>query len=40
MALKDKGAEFTILETAIRPGTQIAMIRDPEGNILEFVERS
>jgi predicted enzyme related to lactoylglutathione lyase len=38
-ALKDKGAEFTIPETEIRPGTRIAMIKDPEGNILEFVER-
>ena len=38
-ALKDKGAEFTIPETEIHPGTRIAMIKDPEGNILEFVER-
>ena len=38
-ALKEKGAKFTIPETEIRPGTRIAMIKDPEGNILEFVER-
>ena len=38
-ALEAKGAEFTIPETEIRPGTRIAMIKDPEGNILEFVER-
>ena len=38
-ALEDKGVEFTIPETEIRPGTRIAMIEDPEGNILEFVER-
>lgn len=38
-SLKEKGAEFTIKETEIRPGTRIAMIKDPEGNILEFVER-
>lgn len=38
-ALEDKGVEFTIPETEIRTGTRIAMIEDPEGNILEFVER-
>lgn len=38
-ALKDKGVEFTIPETQIRPGTRIAMVKDPDGNILEFVER-
>lgn len=37
--LKEKDVEFTIAETQIRPGTRIAMIKDPEGNILEFVER-
>jgi len=38
-ALKDKGIEFTIPEMQIRPGTRIAMVKDPDGNILEFVER-
>jgi catechol 2,3-dioxygenase-like lactoylglutathione lyase family enzyme len=38
-ALKDKGVEFTIPETQIRPGTRIAMVKDPDGNIIEFVER-
>lgn len=38
-ALKEKGVEFTIPETQIRPGTRIAMVKDPDGNILEFVER-
>ena len=37
--LKEKGVEFTIPETQIRPGTRIAMVKDPDGNILEFVER-
>jgi catechol 2,3-dioxygenase-like lactoylglutathione lyase family enzyme len=37
--LKDKGVEFTIPETQIRPGTRIAMVKDPDGNIIEFVER-
>jgi catechol 2,3-dioxygenase-like lactoylglutathione lyase family enzyme len=37
--LKDKGVEFTIPETQIRPGTRIAMVKDPDGNIVEFVER-
>ena len=37
--LKDKGVEFTIPETEIRSGTRIAMVKDPDGNIVEFVER-
>ncbi len=37
--LKGKDVEFTIPETQIRPGTRIAMVKDPDGNILEFVER-
>jgi catechol 2,3-dioxygenase-like lactoylglutathione lyase family enzyme len=37
--LKGKGVEFTIPETEIRPGTQIAMVKDPDGNIVEFVQR-
>ena len=37
--LKEKGVEFTIPETQIRPGTRIAMVKDPDGNIIEFVER-
>jgi catechol 2,3-dioxygenase-like lactoylglutathione lyase family enzyme len=38
-ALKEKGVEFTIPETEIRPGVRIAMVKDPDGNIVEFVER-
>lgn len=38
--LKEKGVAFTVPETEIRPGVRIAMITDPDGNILEFVERS
>lgn len=38
--LSNKAVKFTIPETEIRPGTRIAMIQDPEGNVLEFVERS
>jgi catechol 2,3-dioxygenase-like lactoylglutathione lyase family enzyme len=37
--LKEKGVEFTMPETQIRPGTRIAMVKDPDGNIVEFVER-
>jgi catechol 2,3-dioxygenase-like lactoylglutathione lyase family enzyme len=37
--LKTKGVEFTIPEQQIRPGTRIAMVKDPDGNIIEFVER-
>jgi catechol 2,3-dioxygenase-like lactoylglutathione lyase family enzyme len=38
--LSGKGIEFTLKETQIRPGSRIAMVRDPDGNIVEFVERS
>lgn len=38
--LKDKGAKFTIEETELRPGVRIAMVKDPDGNTVEFVERS
>lgn len=31
---------FTRPKTLIRPGTTIAMVKDPDGNIVEFVERS
>ena len=37
--LKDKGVEFTIPETEFRPGVRIAMIKDPDGNIVELVQR-
>ena len=38
--LKSKGIEFAIPETELVPGTRIAMVKDPDGNIVEFVERS
>ncbi len=38
--LKAKGVEFALPEKEIRPGTRIAMVKDPDGNIVEFVERS
>ncbi len=38
--LKGKGIEFTVTEREVRPGTRIAMVKDPDGNIVEFVERS
>jgi catechol 2,3-dioxygenase-like lactoylglutathione lyase family enzyme len=38
--LQKKGFVFEIPEKEIRPGTRIAMVRDPDGNIVEFVERS
>jgi catechol 2,3-dioxygenase-like lactoylglutathione lyase family enzyme len=37
--LKEKGLEFTLPEREIRPGVRIAMVKDPDGNIVEFVER-
>jgi catechol 2,3-dioxygenase-like lactoylglutathione lyase family enzyme len=38
--LKKMGIEFTVPEKEIRPGVRIAMVKDPDGNIVEFVERS
>lgn len=37
--LKGKGVEFAITEREVRPGVRIAMVKDPDGNIVEFVER-
>ena len=37
--IKSKGVEFTLPEKEIRPGVRIAMVKDPDGNIVEFVER-
>jgi catechol 2,3-dioxygenase-like lactoylglutathione lyase family enzyme len=37
--LKDKGVEFFIPETQIRPGARIAGLKDPDGNLIELIER-
>ncbi len=37
--LKNKGVEFTVPLRELRPGVWIAMVKDPDGNIVEFVER-
>ena len=36
--LKGKGVEFTMPETQVLPDRRIAMVKDPDGNIIEFVE--
>ena len=38
--LQEKGFVFEIPEKEARPGVKIAMVRDPDGNIVEFVERT
>jgi predicted enzyme related to lactoylglutathione lyase len=38
--LEAQNMEFTRKKTQIRPGLTIAMVKDPDGNIVEFVERS
>jgi catechol 2,3-dioxygenase-like lactoylglutathione lyase family enzyme len=38
--LREKGVVFEVPEREARPGVKIAMVRDPDGNIVEFVERS
>jgi catechol 2,3-dioxygenase-like lactoylglutathione lyase family enzyme len=37
--LKKNNIEFTVPEREIRPGVRIAMVKDPDGNTVEFVER-
>ena len=37
--LQNKGIEFVVAEKEARPGVRIAMVKDPDGNIVEFVER-
>ncbi len=38
--LRRRGVEFAVEEKQARPGVRIAMVKDPDGNIVEFVERS
>ncbi|MCK4825680.1 hypothetical protein KA005_58575, partial [bacterium] len=38
--LQSRGIEFFLPEKELRPGVRIAMIKDPDGNIVELVERS
>ncbi len=38
--LQQKGIVFEIPEKELRPGVRIAMVRDPDGNVVEFVERN
>ena len=35
-----KGIEFTLKKKEYMPGVTIAMVKDPDGNIVEFVERA
>jgi predicted enzyme related to lactoylglutathione lyase len=37
--LQKEGTEFVVPEKQLRPGSRIAMVKDPDGNIVEFVER-
>jgi hypothetical protein len=38
--LQNKGIEFSVPEKEIRTGVRIAMVKDPDGNVVEFVERN
>lgn len=38
--LQGKGVVFHIPPKEIRPGVKIAMVMDPDGNVVEFVERT
>ncbi|MEJ5377765.1 MAG: VOC family protein [bacterium] len=38
--LKSKEVQFHIPPKEIRPGVKIAMVKDPDDNVVEFVERS
>ena len=37
--LEREGVEFEIPEQEILPGVHIAMVKDPDGNLVEFVQR-
>jgi len=36
--LRDKAVPFEVPENESRPGVHVAMVRDPDGNIIELVE--
>ena len=38
--LHARGIEFVVPEKETRPGVRIAMVKDPDGNIVEFVQRT
>ena len=38
--LTEKGIKFSVPETEIMPGVRIAMVKDPDGNTVEFVQRA
>ena len=38
--LQAEGIEFVVPENEVRPGVRIAMVKDPDGNIVEFVQRT
>ncbi len=37
--LQERGVIFEVPEKEHRPGARLAMVRDPDGNIVEFVQR-
>ena len=37
--LQNKGVEFFRPEKEVRPGVRMAMVKDPDGNIVELVEK-
>jgi len=37
--LKEQGVEFVSQEREIRPGVRIALVKDPDGNVVELLER-
>lgn len=34
------GVKFDVTKRELRPGLQIAMVRDPDGNVVEFVQQT
>ncbi len=37
--LKEHGVVFLVPETQVRPDARVAMLKDPDGNIIELIER-
>lgn len=38
--LKAQGVEFVSQEREIRPGVRLALVKDPAGNVVEFLEQN
>jgi len=40
VALEERGVDLVMPQTQVLSDTRIAMVKDPDGNVIEFVERA